>query len=153
MPPTITSQAITVTAANEVTAGATRAAAPRTMSRIAAARDQPDASRAIRPLMMFMASPSRRLLGNRLLDSSGVRVGVERLDDVADRSLRAHAVPRVVERRRHHGDAVLARRDGDDAAANAALGRQTGVIEPLAGVVIETGSRHHREHVRHVLRI
>ena len=53
-----------------------------------------------------------------------VRVAAERVRDVRDRPLRAHAVAGVVERRRHDGDAELARRHRDDAAADAALGRQ-----------------------------
>ena len=82
----------------------------------------------------------------------GVRIAAERVRDVGDRPLRAHAVARVVERRRDDGDAELARRHGDDAAADAALGGQPGVIEPLAGVVVETGGRHHREHAGHLRR-
>ena len=61
------------------------------------------------------------------------------------------AVARLVERRRDDGDAELAGRDGDDAAADAALGRQARAVEPLAGVVVEAGGRHHREHLGDVL--
>ena len=73
------------------------------------------------------------------------RIAAERVRDVRDRLLRAHAVARIVERRRDDGDAELAGRDGDDAAADAALAGQAGAIEPLARVVIEAGGRHHRE--------
>ena len=55
-----------------------------------------------------------------------VRISAERVRDVGDRLLRSHAVARFVERRRNHRDAELARRHGDDAAADAALGRQAG---------------------------
>ena len=42
--------------------------------------------------------------------------------------------------------------DGDDAAADAALGRQPGLVEPLARVVVEARRGHHRQHLRHVFR-
>ena len=44
-------------------------------------------------------------------------------------------------------------RHGDDAAADAALGRQPGVIEPLARVVVQAGRRHHREDAGHLGRV
>ena len=43
------------------------------------------------------------------------------------------------------GDAELARRHGDDAAADAALGRKAGVVQPLARVVVQSGGGHHGE--------
>src|SRR5262245_49272588 len=73
------------------------------------------------------------------LVSAGVRIAAERVRDVGDRALGTHAVAGVVERRRDDRDAELAGRDGDDTAADAALGGQAGVIEPLARVVVEAG--------------
>ena len=43
-------------------------------------------------------------------------------------------------------------RHGDEAAADAALGRQAGVVEPLAGVVIQAGRGHHGEDAGHLRR-
>ena len=48
------------------------------------------------------------------------------------------------------GDAELAGRHGDEAAADAALGRQPRVIQPLAGVVVQSRRRHDGEHARHL---
>src|SRR5215813_6473865 len=79
----------------------------------------------------------------------GVRIAAERVRDGGDRALRADAVPGVVQRGRDDGDAEFAGRDGDDAAADAALRGQPGVIEPLARVVVEAGGRHDGEDVRH----
>src|SRR3954451_24498349 len=64
-----------------------------------------------------------------------VRVRVESRHDFANRLLCLHAVSCVVERRQDHCDSDLARRDGDDAAAHAALPGKAGVIQPFAGVV------------------
>src|SRR5262249_58042854 len=101
----------------------------------------------IRPAESRTAATSTRpcittlLLASRL--PGGVRVAAERVRDVPDRALRPDAVARVVERRRHDGDAELARRDGNDTAADAPLRRQAPVLPPLAGVVVETRRRHH----------
>ena len=65
------------------------------------------------------------------------RVAAERVRDVGDRALAAHAVAGLVERRRDHGDAELAGRHRDEPAADAALAGQAGREQPLAGVVVE----------------
>ena len=77
------------------------------------------------------ASQSRRSRGSAsaappcgLGRLAGVRVAAERGRNVGDGALRPHAVAGVIERRRDDGDAELAGRHGDDAAADAALGRQ-----------------------------
>src|ERR671910_2282487 len=79
---------------------------------------------------------------------SGIRVSAERIRDIGDGSLCTDAVPGVVQRRRHDGNTELARGNGDDSAADAALCRQTGAVEPFAGIVIEAGRRHHGENTR-----
>ena len=45
----------------------------------------------------------------------------------------------------------LARHDGADAAADAALGRQADAIGPFARVVVHAAGEHDAEHVLHVL--
>src|SRR5688572_28019197 len=65
------------------------------------------------------------------------RVSAQRVRDVRDGLLRLDTVAGVVERGRDHRDPELARRHGDEAAADAALARQPGAVEPLAGVVVQ----------------
>jgi hypothetical protein len=45
------------------------------------------------------------------------------------------------------GEASLARGDGDDAAADAALAREADVVEPVAGALVQPGGGHHGEGV------
>ena len=79
----------------------------------------------------------------RRLGLRGVRVATERRRNIGDGALRPHAVAGLIERRGDNGDAELARRHGDDAAADAALGRKAGVVQPLSGVVVQSGGGHH----------
>src|SRR5678816_1312144 len=88
---------------------------------------------------------------HRLLLLHRIRVAVQCRRNVGDGSLGADAVPGVVERRRDDRDAEVARRDGNDAAADTALGGQASVIEPLAAIVVEARGRHDREHVRDIV--
>ncbi len=63
----------------------------------------------------------------------------------------ADAVALRVEARRKDADAEPPGLDREDAAADAALGRQSGVVHPLAREVVHAARRHHREDVVHVL--
>src|SRR5206468_2887255 len=68
-----------------------------------------------------------------------------------DRGRRSYAIPGLVESRREADDRHLAGHDGDDAAADAGLRRQPGVVGPRARLVVEPGHHHDREELRHVL--
>src|SRR4029078_6016693 len=70
-------------------------------------------------------SPGNRSV-RRLSGPGSQGVAAQRVRDVGDLLLRTHAVPGLVEGRGEHGDAKLAGRDGDDAAAHPALGGQPG---------------------------
>ena len=65
----------------------------------------------------------------------------------------AHAVARLVDARREADDRHLARHDGDDAAAHAGLGWQSGGISPHARLVVEAGHHHDRQHLGNVARV
>ncbi len=56
-----------------------------------------------------------------------------------------HAVAVAVEPRREGAEAELGRQGGDDASADAALGRNADAIGPLAGIVVHARRRHHRQ--------
>src|SRR5262249_43466964 len=83
-------------------------------------------SDALRELLLLRGCGDHRLRRR-------VRVAAQRIGDVRNRLLRFDAVAGVIERRRDYRDTELARRHGDDSTADAALGREAGVIEPLAG--------------------
>jgi hypothetical protein len=87
------------------------------------------------------------------LTGGGIGVAAECIRDVRNGALRANAVAGIVERRGDDGDAELARRYGDDSAADPALGRKSRVIQPFARVVIQTGRGHHGKHAGDLLRI
>src|SRR5215468_9664012 len=55
------------------------------------------------------------------------------------------AVAGAVEWRRKRAEPALAGRDGDDAAADAALARQADLVEPIAGGLVEARGQHHGE--------
>ena len=57
----------------------------------------------------------------------------------------AHAVAARIHRRRPHGDAELPRQHGEDAARDAALGRQAHADEPLTRAVVHAAAGHDRE--------
>jgi hypothetical protein len=82
------------------------------------------------------------LLGRR---SRAIRVAAESHRNIGDGALRPHAVAGVIERRGNDGDAELAGRHGDDAAADAALGRKARVVQPLPRVVVQSGGGHDGE--------
>src|SRR5262245_48792269 len=57
------------------------------------------------------------------------------------------AVAGLVEQRGKRPQPALARRDGDDPAADAALARQADVVQPVAGSLVQSGGRHYRQRV------
>src|SRR5262245_40610448 len=57
------------------------------------------------------------------------------------------AVAGPVQRRGKCPQAALARRHGDDPAADPALARQPDVVQPVAGCLIQAGGHHHRQRV------
>ena len=92
----------------------------------------------------LLASAQRRRRGSRpaVEDVQAEALGQLLADlDAAD------AVAARVEQRREDADAGLAGHDGDDAAADAALGRQADAVGPLAGVVVHAAGVHDAEHV------
>ena len=87
-------------------------------------------------------SPSAPGRGRR-----GEQVEPERAREEPRGELSLDAVPRRVEPRREGAEPALARGDGHDAAADAALPGQPDVVQPVAGGLVEAGRRHHRERV------
>ena len=55
----------------------------------------------------------------------------------------------VVEQRRECPETDLGGQSGDDAAADAALGRHADPIDPLSGVVVHSRTGHHRQRAGH----
>src|SRR5581483_2021540 len=62
----------------------------------------------------------------------------------------APAVALLVEGRGKRADAELPRQNRDDAAADAALGRQADAVAPFAGVIVHAAAVHHAQDVFHV---
>src|SRR5262245_53348280 len=58
-----------------------------------------------------------------------------------------HAVPFSIQRRRKDANPELPRYDSDDAAANAALGRNADAIGPLAGIVVHPAGEHDTQQI------
>ena len=86
----------------------------------------------------------------RAVQTSGLRneqIHAQPLRQKFRNELALDAVARGVERRREGPKPALARRNGDDAAADSALARQADVVEPVAGGLVQAGRRHHRQRV------
>src|SRR5664280_883209 len=64
----------------------------------------------------------------------------------------AHAVAVAVEQRRERAQPELPRNRGDDAAADAALGRDADAVDPFAGVVVHARRGHDRQRARDRIR-
>src|SRR5690606_2430095 len=85
-------------------------------------------------------------------DLSGLGFGQEQVQPQAlgeepGDQLALDAVAGGIERRGEGAEPALARRDGDDAAADPALARQPDVVQPVARGLVQPGGRHHRERV------
>src|SRR6476619_5957692 len=80
----------------------------------------------------------------------GVGIEIEAGSKIGNCALAPNAVAGLVERRWEGADPRLSRRDRDQAAADAALGRKTRAIEPLPAVVVHSSRCHQRNHARDV---
>src|SRR5262245_29244190 len=78
-------------------------------------------------------------------------VQLEALGNIFAGADAAPAVALLVERRGEDADAELSGQHGDDATADAALGRQTDAVAPLAGVIVHAATMHDAQHVFYVL--
>ena len=105
------------------------------------------------------AAPLRRDASPRGGEADGGHRALRRVEQVQSeigREFAAHgdapnAVALRVEARRKHADAEPSGLDREDAAADAALRRQSGVVHPFAREVVHAAGRHHRQDVVHVL--
>ena len=75
------------------------------------------------------------------------QVEPEALGQVPGDELPLDAVPGLVEPRTERPQPALARRDRDDAAADAALPRQPDLVQPVSRRLVEPGRRHHRQRI------
>ena len=108
-------------------------------------------------LFMWLAAAARRYAEYIVIrDDAGADIGaaVEHVEIEPRRQRLADfqppdAVAMAVEPRRESAEPDLRRKRGDDAAADAALGRHADAIDPFAGVIIHARTRHHRQRPRH----
>ena len=96
------------------------------------------------PLLGSGLVVSARPAPARLASASGFRFRDEQIHSQPLRQefcgkLALDAVARGVERRREGAESALAGRNGDDAAADAALARQADVVEPVARRLVQSG--------------